>query len=86
VVNAFPAVQRALDVAGDGDHIWVAAGTYFENITVTNGVALYGGFAGTESTLNQRDWTNHLSILDGCQSNSVVRVTSPQIQHASTVL
>jgi hypothetical protein len=75
--TAFPAVQPALDVASDGDQIWVAAGAYFENIAITNGVALYGGFVGTESALGQRDWTNYLSILDGRQSNSVVRVTSP---------
>ncbi len=72
--TAFNTVQAGIDAAGDGDEIWVAAATYLENITLKSGVALYGGFAGTESNLMERDWTNRLTTLDGRQSNSVVIV------------
>ena len=37
--------------------VWVAAGTYVECITLKAEVALYGGFAGGETDLSQRNWT-----------------------------
>jgi parallel beta helix pectate lyase-like protein len=72
--TAFNAVQTGIDAAGAGDEVWVAAAAYFENITLKNGVALYGGFDGTETGRSQRDWTNNVTILDGRQSNSVIVV------------
>ncbi|NLE57552.1 MAG: hypothetical protein GX616_04275, partial [Planctomycetes bacterium] len=68
-------VQEGLNTAVADDQVWVAAGTYVENITLKLGVALYGGFAGNETELAQRDWTTNKSILDGNQAGSVV--TSP---------
>ena len=49
-------VQAGLNAAAAGDQVWVAAGTYVENITLKSGVALYGGFAGTETDLSGRNW------------------------------
>jgi hypothetical protein len=40
--TAFPVVQQGIDAASDGDAVWAAAGTYWENITLKAGVALYG--------------------------------------------
>ena len=57
-----------------GDQVWVAAGTYVGCITLKAGVALYGGFAGRETDLSQRDWTANVTILDGNQAGSVVTV------------
>ncbi len=74
--TAFPGVQQAINSAGNGDQVWVAAGTYFENLTVVTNVALYGGFTGIESDLRLRNWTNHLTVLDGRGSNSVVLITA----------
>ncbi len=65
-------VQAALDAAPSGGQVWVAAGTYVERITLKDGVALYGGFAGNETTLTQRDWSSHETILDGNRGGSVV--------------
>ncbi|MEN8128099.1 MAG: right-handed parallel beta-helix repeat-containing protein, partial [Planctomycetota bacterium] len=75
--SAYGDLQRALDAASSGDQIWVAAGIYAPSVPVggttsrhqtfqmKNGVAIYGGFAGTESILSQRDIYNNETILSG---------------------
>ncbi|HOW73872.1 MAG TPA: right-handed parallel beta-helix repeat-containing protein [Phycisphaerae bacterium] len=75
-------VQAGLDAAVDGDQVWVAAGTYVECITLKAGAGLYGGFAGNETALTQRNWTANPTILDGNQQGSVV--TSPEGATATT--
>jgi len=69
-------VGAALNAAVAGDQMWFAAGTYFERVTIKDGVALYGGFAGTETTLDQRDWTKNFSLLNVRTNGVVVSVTS----------
>jgi parallel beta-helix repeat protein len=75
-------VGAGLTAAVSGDQVWVAAGTYNERITLTDGVALYGGFAGTETDLSQQNFTNNQTILDGQAGGSVV--TSPAGATATT--
>ena len=64
-------LQYALAVAVSGDHIWVKKGVYYpganrtDTFTLKNGVALYGGFEGTENSRNQRNWQANLTILSG---------------------
>ncbi|MDX9972605.1 MAG: PKD domain-containing protein, partial [FCB group bacterium] len=48
-------VGEAITASAAGDEIWVATGTYVQSITLKQGVALYGGFAGTETLRDQRD-------------------------------
>jgi len=72
--TAYRTVQAALADAAAGDEIWVATGTYFGTIRLKEGVALYGGFAGTETSRTQRDWNFHHTILDGQRSNNVAIV------------
>lgn len=67
-------VQAALNSAASGEQVWVAAGTYVENITLKDGVELYGGFAGTEAQLAERDFRINATILDGNQTGSVLTV------------
>jgi predicted outer membrane repeat protein len=65
--NAFTDLQNALTYAGGGNltEIWVAAGTYrpttgtsrTASFAMRPGVAIYGGFAGTETALSQRALT-----------------------------
>ncbi len=76
--NAFPVLQDALDAApAQGGEIWVAAGTYVPTVmaggdtdrhrafVLKNGVAVLGGFAGTETAAGQRDWLANPVILSG---------------------
>ncbi len=59
--NARGSIQDALLAGSFGDEVWVAAGTYLtpgelvdSSFTLVDGVSLYGGFAGTESSKDQR--------------------------------
>lgn len=69
--DAYPRLQGALQGASAGDQIWVAKGTYFATYTThrdsslnpPDGVDLYGGFAGNESSLSQRDFNQNITIL-----------------------
>ncbi|MFN0244561.1 MAG: right-handed parallel beta-helix repeat-containing protein [Planctomycetota bacterium] len=72
--NAFTSPSSALLAAQSGDQIWVAAGTYeparpgglrSASFALKTGVSIYGGFAGTEWALSQRDITAHPTILSG---------------------
>ncbi len=64
-------VQTGLDASAPGDQVWVAAGTYVERITLPDGVALYGGFLGTEGDLGARNWTLNQTVIDGSQGGQV---------------
>ncbi|MBL7729638.1 MAG: right-handed parallel beta-helix repeat-containing protein [Chitinophagaceae bacterium] len=71
-------LQEAIDIASEGDQVWVKAGeyrptkpagwTFFEPVArdysfvLKNGVAVYGGFAGNETSLGQRN-VNNLTLL-----------------------
>ena len=64
-------LQAALSVATSGDEIWVVAGVYTpgtyitSTFVLTEGIALYGGFAGTESARNERNWATNVTVLSG---------------------
>lgn len=66
-------LQTALSSAGLGDQVWVASGTYRPTtgsdtnatFSLANGVKVYGGFAGTETELSQREWKTHITTLSG---------------------
>ena len=71
--TAFTDLQPALAAANATDEIWVAAGTYKPtsgsdrtiSFAMKNGVAVYGGFAGTETTRGQREPAVNIVILSG---------------------
>jgi hypothetical protein len=64
-------VGGALTVAQGTDEVWVAKGFYAEGITVPAGVALYGGFGGTETSRAQRNWNTNVTTLAGASSTLV---------------
>jgi len=65
--TAFKTITKALNVAEAEDQIWVAEGTYQKGntITISGGISVYGGFAGTETSLEQRNISKHPTIIDG---------------------
>lgn len=76
--DAYTMLQDALATAVSGDKIWVAAGVYYPDegvgrtnndrtasFAMVNGVSIYGGFAGDETSLSQRDWDANVTVLSG---------------------
>lgn len=68
--RAFAFLEDALNVAVDGDEVWVAWGEYDVPepgycFDVPTGVELYGGFNGTETERAQRDAEANLTVLRG---------------------
>jgi predicted outer membrane repeat protein len=67
-------LQTALAAARSGDEIWVKTGVYKPapdtssleaTFRLIDGVAVYGGFAGTETARDQRDWKSYVTVLSG---------------------
>lgn len=75
--TAFRKIQDAILASSSGDELWVAAGTYAQGITLKEGIALFGGFSGTETERNQRNWNQHKSILDGGRTGRVISIRTP---------
>lgn len=70
--NAYTNLNTALNAAQAGSQVWVAAGTYKptdigadSTFYVKSGVSLYGGFAGTETSLAQRNLAANSAVLNG---------------------
>jgi len=76
--DAFTDLQAGLDAAvTPGDELWVAAGVYLPLVEVggvgdryrcfqlKNGISLYGGFAGGEQALEERDPDSNTTTLSG---------------------
>lgn len=71
--DAFQSLQDALAVPGTNLELWVAAGTYrpsanldpLASFALRTGVAVYGGFDGTETSRFQRDPHAHVTVLSG---------------------
>ena len=72
--NAYSDLSNALSNSAPLDEIWVAAGTYKPGgttpdttsfFTFPHDLSLYGGFAGTETMLTERDWATNQTTLSG---------------------
>lgn len=68
--NAYTNLNTALSNGFQNSQIWVAEGTYYltgtnDSFLIENGEEIFGGFNGTETALNQRDFRNNLTILSG---------------------
>lgn len=90
--NAFSEAEfrNALMAAPAGSEFWVAKGRYRPSTTdktkffpMKLGVGMYGGFAGTETARDQRNWktnvtvlTGDLSLNDTVDTDGITRVSS----------
>jgi len=95
--SAYRDLQDALERASRpscGSEIWVAAGTYkptepegvWATFELVDGVGLYGGFAGTETSRSQRNWVTNETTLTGDSSiDDVVTGTDNTILDGFTI-
>jgi hypothetical protein len=79
--NASSNLQAMLNISTPGDAVWVSSGTYYptsdilknqtptderdKTFSLTEGVQLYGGFSGSETSLSQRVWSSNPTVLSG---------------------
>ncbi len=63
--TAYRFISTALAASASGDEIWVSEGTYYECPVLQPGILLYGGFSGTETSREERDWNLHPTVIDG---------------------
>ncbi len=72
-------LQTALSGAASGDQVWVKAGVHkpttnpadrAASFALKSGVAVYGGFTGNETSLEQRNWQTNRTILSGDIDNN----------------
>jgi len=71
------ALNANADGTDDIEAVWIAEGAYkpsalletgnarSASFSLLDGVTLYGGFAGIETTLSARDWSTHVTTLSG---------------------
>ena len=68
--DALTDIQTAIDIVPTGKSIYIKTGTYLSlPIEVKRNCMIYGGFAGTESSPDQRNIETNATILDGEGAN-----------------
>ncbi|AWV99629.1 hypothetical protein DJ013_16195 [Arcticibacterium luteifluviistationis] len=79
-------LQAIINASSNGDTIWVQAGTYHPTESPDGSTAdprdkafhlvhelkIFGGFAGNETMLSERNWTTNVTILSGDMSDNDV--------------
>ena len=78
-------VQAGIDAATElGGDVWVQAGTYLERICLARHVHVFGGFAGTEVSREERSWSHNVVVLDAQLSGATV--TSVAVGHGLSTI
>ena len=77
----FKKLDDAIAAATDGDEIWVAKGTYTaptyksaSGYFINNSLSIYGGFAGTETSIYARNLTLNTTVLQAAGSNGSYQI------------
>lgn len=76
--NAKRHINTALRLAHPKDQIWVANGRYNETLIMRDAISLYGGFSGTEDSLNARHPSEASTTIAG-DTEDTVAGTAPVI-------
>jgi hypothetical protein len=85
-------LQAALSKAASGDEIWVKAGVHTPGATpgdtfsLAEGLALYGGFVGTETDRSQRNWTLNITVLSGDVDNNDIKDANGVVITAANIV
>ena len=98
--NAAADLQTVLNASVSGDKIWLSAGVYKPTayptgcvncasardytFQIPSGVAIYGGFNGTETQLSSRDVTANVTILSGDIDNNDINTDGNNIAENPT--
>ncbi|MBT8369032.1 MAG: hypothetical protein KJP23_30435, partial [Deltaproteobacteria bacterium] len=77
--DAYNSIEDAIAGSGENQEFWVAEGTYTPSSHASWGTQLipkqasqfYGGFAGNETSRDQRDVSAHPTIIDGGPNNLI---------------
>lgn len=77
--TSFNTLGAALAVAGAGDDVWVAAGTYTGSFTIPANVSLFGGFRSGEGLVTNRKPIARQTILDGNGSQRVLTLSNGSV-------
>jgi len=76
-----------INASQPGDEVWVAAGTYQPpagtTFTMRPAVKIYGGFAGTETSVGQRNWVVNLSKLTAGTTGRVMNNSGPSLTNTA---
>ncbi|MCA9429361.1 MAG: DUF1565 domain-containing protein, partial [Candidatus Omnitrophica bacterium] len=74
--TAFPTLGEAIVASSTEDEIWMASGTYTENLQVVRPITILGGFAGNENPAEREERNPEVNptIIDGNRLGPVVTV------------
>ena len=78
--NPYNSIQQAVDNSIPGDDIWVAAGTYYENVRIDSDhpdLGLYGGF---HPETWERDIEVHQTLVDAMESSWAILTGAPHTE------
>ncbi|MDE7073474.1 MAG: right-handed parallel beta-helix repeat-containing protein, partial [Odoribacter sp.] len=68
-------IQAAINAAMPGKQIWVSTGSYSESVTPKDGIPIYGGFSGSETSTDERTQRTAIWRLN-CDSYSETTVVN----------
>ena len=77
--TAYTSIQGGMyySVTGDDGEVWVKEGTYNETLWMMSGAQVYGGFAGNETSREDRNVTENPTVINGGGANHVVTFHTP---------
>lgn len=85
--DSYSDIQEAVSAANPDDEIWVKQGVYpvSSAITIDKAVSLYGGFDGTETEREARNWSRNATVIDGQDMTTCLNITADMTLDGFTV-